>query len=139
MQTKKGAGGLQQPYISAGNGDKSGEYTSFDSSCLDSRIAKLSKIIGYDKVIQHAYNQFEPPLTESKHLKQRLEERGITRVLIAEALLKPMEKSEIKYDRKGRPSIAYYGTNVTVYINPKSGKITSVHKTRRNIRNKYRR
>ena len=137
MVTKIGAGGHQQPYIPEGNGDKSGEYASFDSSCLNSTINKVSNIVGYDNMVKFAYKQHNPPLFEGEHLKSRLRERGIARILIAEALLKPLHISDVKYDENGRPSITYYGPNVTVYINPNTGKITTVHKTRKNVRNKF--
>ena len=137
MKTKKGAGGLQQPYIPAGHGEESGEYTSFDSSCLQPRLKRLVQIIGYEEIVKFAYQNHKPPIVETEHIKLRLKERNISRILIAEAILTPLCKSETHFDKKGRPSITYFGPNVTIYVNPKTGQIITVHKTRRNIRNKY--
>lgn len=136
MVTKPGAGGRQQPYIPAGNGDSSGEYTSFDSSSMDARVKILSSIVGDEEVVKYAYKKHKPPLQESAHLKQRIAERKIPRIYIADALLKPLEKSDVKIDGLGRKSITYYSMNVTVTINPDNGNIITVNKTRRNIRNK---
>ena len=137
MVTKKGAGGRQQPYVPAGNGEESGEYKSFNSSCLHPNIALVYNAIGPNSIIKYAYENHVPPVYESKHLEKRLKERGIQRILIAEALIKPLDVSAVHYDDKGRPSITYYGPNVTVYINPQNGSIITVHRTRKNIRNKY--
>ncbi len=137
MITKKGGGGHQQPYIPAGHGDESGEYTTFDSTYLDSKISVLCGIVGFEEVVRYAYENHVPPIIETEHLKERLSERNIKRIFIAETLLKPLSKSDIRYDQRGRPSITYYGSNVTLYLNPENGKIISVHKTRKNIRNKF--
>ena len=136
MQTKKGAGGLQQPYVPAGNGDESGEYRSFDSSILDNNLRKACNILGYEKVAKYVYESHKPPLISTSHFEKRLKERGLTNIVVAEAIAKPIYVSQTKYDTLGRPSITYYGPNVTVSINPNNGHIITVHKTRKNIRNK---
>lgn len=137
MVTKPGAGGRQQPYIPAGNGESSGEYTSFDQSKLDSGVKRLSNIIGYERVIEYAYESHNPPLFEGRHFNTRCQERGIKKIFVAEALLKPLEKTGTVYDKMGKPSITYFGRNATVAINPITGKLITAYPTRRNIRNKY--
>lgn len=137
MVTKKGAGGLQQPYIPAGHGEESGEYTSFDSAKLNRRIKILTDAIGVASVVKYAYENHKPIIHEGKHFKDRLKERGIHQIYVAEALLKPLKTDDKIVDKYGRVSTKYYGPNATVAVNPETGKIITVHKTRRNIRNKF--
>lgn len=136
MITKKGAGGHQQPYIPAGNGEESGEYTSFDSSCLEPRIKMASEILGYNKVVKFIFENHKPPIKETKHCQKRMNERHITRIEIAEAINKPIYISGEKIDKNGKSSIIYYGPNATVCINPKNGNLITAYRTRKNIRNK---
>ena len=109
MITKKGAGGKQQPYIPAGNGESSGEYASFDESLLDPNIRRLSNIIGDEQVIEYAYESHHPPLFEGRHFNKRCNERGIKKIFVAEAILKYLKKSEIEYNAIGEPSLNIMG------------------------------
>jgi len=68
-------------------------------------------------------------LNASKHAQQRTAERNISQTDINDALKDPLKVTEVKYDAQGRPSIEYIGKNVTVVVNPETGKIITVHGT----------
>lgn len=65
----------------------------------------------------------------SKHLVDRVRQREIELNDIVDALKKPLECGKIIYDDKGRPSFKVIGEKTTLYVNPDSGIITTVHKT----------
>lgn len=45
------------------------------------------------------------------------------------ALENPLDVGPIKYDDKNRPSFKVIGEKTTLYINPKSGNLTTSHRT----------
>ena len=65
----------------------------------------------------------------SSHAIQRVRERNITMDAIKDALLNPLDRSSVKYDSAGRPSVVLIGGRATVSINPDTGVITTVYPT----------
>lgn len=70
----------------------------------------------------------------SRHYFDRVFERKIDVTQVKDALLRPIETSQIKVDKDGKSSKRYYGADTTVVVNPDTGKVITVHKTRKNIR-----
>ena len=65
----------------------------------------------------------------SRHMKERSEERGVSRDDVKDELTNPLHIDEIKHDDQGRPSQRFIGEGATVNINPETGIITTVWKT----------
>ena len=65
----------------------------------------------------------------SKHLIDRVRQREIELDDIVNTLKKPLNCGKIVYDEEGRPSFKAIGEKTTLYINPDTGIITTVHKT----------
>lgn len=66
------------------------------------------------------------------HSVERLIERNVNVEDAINAVQKPLKIGEVEYDSKNRPSKDYIGERVTVYVNPISGNITTMHPTHRN-------
>ena len=64
-------------------------------------------------------------------------ERNISKNDIISALLNPIHTSDIIVDDKGRKSVKYIGKEVTVVINPETGKRITSWPTSSRIRKKY--
>lgn len=65
----------------------------------------------------------------SKHLIDRVRQREIELDDIINTLKNPLECGKIVYDTEERPSFKAIGEKTTLYINPDTGIITTVHKT----------
>lgn len=65
----------------------------------------------------------------SKHLVDRVRQREIELDDIVNTLKSPLECGKIIYDDEGRPSFKAIGEKTTLYVNPNTGIITTVHKT----------
>jgi len=65
----------------------------------------------------------------SRHLIDRVRQREIELDDILETLKNPLDCGKIVYDEKNRPSFKAIGEKTTLYINPDTGNITTVHKT----------
>jgi hypothetical protein len=61
----------------------------------------------------------------SDHAVQRAMQRNLSARDIADALTNPMNKSKIKYDKKGRASVTYTGKTAEASINPETGNIST--------------
>lgn len=72
----------------------------------------------------------------SKHLVDRVRQREIELDDIINTLKKPLDCGNIIYDKQERPSFKVIGEKTTIYINPDTGNITTVHKTHTKVVNK---
>ena len=59
----------------------------------------------------------------SEATKIRLRERK------SQAVRKPLKIDDPKTDKQGRTSFKIVGKNATIYVNPDTGTVTTVHKT----------
>ncbi|HER5321445.1 TPA: phage minor capsid protein [Streptococcus pyogenes] len=73
----------------------------------------------------------------SGHLLERIYERGVAESHIAAALAKPIYIRPDVVDEGGKVSRRYVGNNVTVNINPHTGKVITTWKTGERTRRKY--
>lgn len=80
------------------------------------------------KVVGHTVNGVEIK-DVSKHLIDRVRQREINLEDIIGTLNNQLECGKIEYDEQKRPSFKAIGEKTTLYINPESGIITTVHKT----------
>lgn len=71
------------------------------------------------------------------HAEQRMEERGVTREQMDDALEHPLHVSEVKVDEQGRKSQKYIGRDATVAVNPDTGKIITTYRTKARFIRKY--
>ena len=65
----------------------------------------------------------------SVHAIGRIKERNVTMDAIKDALANPLDRSGVKLDSEGRPSVRIIGAKATVSINPDTGFITTVYPT----------
>lgn len=72
------------------------------------------------------------------HTLERAEERGITSAAIKDALEQPLHIGDTVVDDCGRKSQRFVGNIATVNVNPVSGKITTVWRTGKATKRKYR-
>lgn len=70
------------------------------------------------------------------HSIERAAKRGVSSVQIQEALERPLDVTDVKFDELGRPSKKYIGEHATVAVNPDNGNITTVHRTHTKLVNK---
>lgn len=80
------------------------------------------------KVVGHKVNGVEIQ-DVSKHLIDRVRQREIELNDIIGTLNNQLKCGKIEYDEQNRPSFKAIGEKTTLYINPESGIITTVHKT----------
>lgn len=73
----------------------------------------------------------------SAHAAERMEERGVTREQMDDALAHPMHVTEVITDEQGRKSQKHVGWDATVSVNPDTGKIITVFPTGSRRRRKY--
>lgn len=73
----------------------------------------------------------------SGHLLERIYERGVSESRIATALANPIYIRPDVVDEGGKVSRRYVGNNVTVNINPHTGKVITTWKTGERTRRKY--
>lgn len=74
---------------------------------------------------------------ESKHVNERKNDRDISDEQINDALEHPLFKSDVVYDKLGRPSVKYIGKDVTICINPETNVQITTWKTGSRARRKY--
>lgn len=91
-------------------------------------------IVTGTKVVKYVYTGIQKALdfndSLSQHTLQRMQERGITKNQIKNALEKPISKEPIRTDpQTGLQSQKIIGKDATVAINPSTGKIITVYKT----------
>lgn len=75
----------------------------------------------------------------SEHAGERMEERGVTREQMDDAMARPLHVTEVKVDSLGRKSQKYIGREATVAVNPDTGKIVTTYRTKSSYRRKYER
>lgn len=97
------------------------------SDIIEMERTKQQELIK-SKVIGNVVNGVEIK-DVSKHLVDRVNQREIELNDILETLKKPLECSKIKYDKQDRPSFKVIGEKTTLYINPETGIVTTLHKT----------
>lgn len=68
---------------------------------------------------------------------QRAEERGITVAAIKDTFENPLHIREITVDKKGRRSQRFIGEIATANVNPDTGKVTTVWRTGKREKKKY--
>jgi hypothetical protein len=74
----------------------------------------------------------------SSHLIDQMNERKVLFENIEETLKKPLKFGKIKYNKDNKPSFSVIGEQSTIYVNPETGNITTVHKTHTRTINKIR-
>lgn len=72
----------------------------------------------------------------SQHLYDRQKERNFKMVDLMDAFTNPLDYGKITQNEKGQKSIQFIGRNVTIYVNPGNGRITTAHKTHSRLRKK---
>nr|DAQ56418.1 MAG TPA: minor capsid protein [Caudoviricetes sp.] len=105
---------------------KQDHITTF-SDIIEAEKARQQEFIK-SKVIGHIVNDVEIR-DVSKHLVDRVRQREIELDDIIDTLKNPLKCGKIEYDEQQRPSFKTIGEKTTLYINPESGIITTVHKT----------
>lgn len=65
----------------------------------------------------------------SEHFEERMQERGVEMKSVLDAVRKPLKIDDPKTDKQGRTSFKIVGKNATIYVNPDTGTVTTVHKT----------
>ena len=73
----------------------------------------------------------------SQHMTERAQERMVDYESIRDALINPLNISNIRIDSNGRKSQRFIGKKCTVNINPETGVITTVWITGSKILKKY--
>lgn len=75
----------------------------------------------------------------SKHFTERAIERKILLKDIKDAFTNPLFVDKIKIDKEGRRSVKIIGENATISINSDTNTLTTIYKTGKRIKNKYKR
>ena len=73
----------------------------------------------------------------SDHIGDQASSRKVEAKHIVDALENPIYIRDVRYDKQGRPSQRFVGTNATVNVNPETGIITTTWKTGTRERTKY--
>lgn len=73
----------------------------------------------------------------SEHAADQAVSREVSSSDIVDAITKPLYIENDRLDKKGRPSRRYIGEKATVNINPSTGIITTLWRTGKRKRNKY--
>lgn len=105
---------------------KKNHQTTF-SDIIESEKIRQQEFIK-SKVTGNVINEVEIK-DVSKHLIDRVRQREIELDDIIDTLKNPLECGKIVYDIEERPSFKAIGERTTLYINPDTGIITTVHKT----------
>lgn len=93
-----------------------------------SNVTKIANKYNMSDIIGTKVNGVE--ITEiGEHIISRTYARGLKFEDIEDALKNPLKYGKIKTDEQGRRSFAVIGKNVTVYVNPDTGKTTTTHAT----------
>lgn len=73
----------------------------------------------------------------SQHILDRKWDRNLRVNDLIEDFKNPLHIDKTKYDEKGRPSTKIIGKNITMYINPETGNLTTWHRTHKKTADKY--
>lgn len=91
-------------------------------------VTKIANKYNMSNIIGTKVNGVE--ITEiGEHIISRTYARGLKFEDIEDALKNPLDYGKIKIDKQGRRSFAIIGKNVTIYVNPDTGKATTTHAT----------
>jgi hypothetical protein len=115
------------------------EYDSAAKAERDSRIARMQELEQKRRELEHRALQSRKIAGKrvngvlisgmGDHVFDRMDQRGISIQEIMRAIDNPLRIGQITTDQKGRRSFKVIGESTTVYINPDTGLVTTVHKT----------
>lgn len=74
----------------------------------------------------------------SDHIIQRMSERSVSAEAIMDAIQNPLDISDVKLDKNGRPSFRVIGEKATVCINPETGIAVTTYATHSKLARKLR-
>lgn len=104
------------------------------SDIIETEKARQQEFIK-NKVVGHIVNDVEIK-SVSKHLVDRVRQREIELNDIIDTLKNPLKYGKITYNKDNKPSFSIIGENCTLYVNPDTGNVTTVHKTHTRLKNK---
>lgn len=73
----------------------------------------------------------------SAHAAERMEERGVSREQVDDALARPIHRDPVREDAQGRRSQRLVGREATVVVNPDTGRIITTYRTGSRERRRY--
>ena len=119
--------------------DNSRLYVGKQDKSISTQVANVTKIANkYNNsdIIGMKVNGIE--ITEiGEHIISRTYARNVSFEDVQDTLKNPAEYGIIKEDSKGRKSFYVYGKNVTIAVNPDTGKLATVRQTSRREKKKY--
>ena len=119
--------------------DNSRLYVGKQDKSISTQVANVTKIANkYNNsdIIGMKVNGIE--ITEiGEHIISRTYARNVSFEDVQDTLKNPAEYGIIKEDSKGRKSFCVYGKNVTIAVNPNTGKLATVRQTSRREKKKY--
>lgn len=119
--------------------DNSRLYIGNQDKNISTQIAKVTKIANQynnSDIIGSKVNGVK--ITEiGEHIISRTYARNVTFEDVQDTLKNPIGYGTIKEDSKGRKSFYVYGKNITIAVNPETGKLATVRQTSRREKKKY--
>ncbi len=119
--------------------DNSRLYIGDQDKNISTQIAKVTKIANQynnSDIIGSKVNGVK--ITEiGEHIISRTYARNVTFEDVQDTLKNPIGYGTIKEDSKGRKSFYVYGKNITISVNPETGKLATVRQTSRREKKKY--
>lgn len=119
--------------------DNSRLYIGNQDKNISTQIAKVNKIANQynnSDIIGSKVNGVK--ITEiGEHIISRTYARNVTFEDVQDTLKNPIGYGTIKEDSKGRKSFYVYGKNITISVNPETGKLATVRQTSRREKKKY--
>lgn len=119
--------------------DSTRTYIGKQDQNIGRQVANVTKIANkYNKsdIIGSKVNGVK--ITEiGEHIISRTYARGITFEDVQDTLKNPIGYGTIKEDSKGRKSFYVHGKNITIAVNPETGKLATVRQTSRREKKKY--
>jgi hypothetical protein len=119
--------------------DNSRLYIGNQDKNISTQIAKVTKIANQynnSDIIGSKVNGVK--ITEiGEHIISRTYARNVTFEDVQDTLKNPIGYGTIKEDSKGRKSFYVYGKNITISVNPETGKLATVRQTSRREKKKY--
>lgn len=119
--------------------DNSRLYIGNQDKNISTQIAKVTKIANQynnSDIIGSKVNGVK--ITEiGEHIISRTYARNVTFENVQDTLKNPIGYGTIKEDSKGRKSFYVYGRNITIAVNPETGKLATVRQTSRREKKKY--
>ena len=119
--------------------DNSRLYIGNQDKNISTQIANVTKIANkYNNsdIIGTKVNGVK--ITEiGEHIISRTYARNVTFEDVQDTLKNPIGYGTIKEDSKGRKSLYVHGKNITIAVNPETGKLATVRQTSRREKKKY--